>query len=400
MLRSIELFTGAGGMALGLSRAGVQHRLLVEFNRDACATLRANLGRLAGGSDELVLHEGDVRDVSFQAYSGSIDLLAAGAPCQPFSIAGKHRTHNDSRNLFPEVFRAQRELTPRAVVIENVRGLLRATLDRFVRYLTLQLSFPFVTPRGASSDGDWAGHLSLLEKVARQTKHTDPRYHVGVFLLQAADFGVPQKRDRVFFVAYRDDVGATPRAPQPTHSADALHFAKWVSGDYWLTHGLRRPERVPPALVRKVEALRDADPLFLGKPWRTVRDAIKGLPKPASSSVGAEVPDHILQRGARAYPGHTGSPLDAPAKTLKAGVHGVPGGENMLRNPNGTVRYFTVREAARLQSFPDDYKIFGAWGEAMRQIGNAVPVDLAEAVARSVGATLSRGAERKRQNAA
>ncbi|XWV18867.1 MAG: hypothetical protein HEQ11_16225 [Gemmatimonas sp.] len=80
--------------------------------------------------------------------------------------------------------------------------------------------------------------------------------------------------------------------------------------------------------------------------------------------------------------------MDAPGKTLKAGVHGVPGGENMLRNVNGTVRYFTVREAARIQTFPDTYALKGAWGEAMRQIGNAVPVSLAKAVALSVRACL------------
>jgi C-5 cytosine-specific DNA methylase len=84
--------------------------------------------------------------------------------------------------------------------------------------------------------------------------------------------------------------------------------------------------------------------------------------------------------GARIYPGHTGSILDAPAKTIKAGDHGVPGGENMIRFANGTVRYLTVLEAKRLQTFPDDFVIKGVWGEAMRQIGNAVPVLLAEKI--------------------
>ena len=94
--------------------------------------------------------------------------------------------------------------------------------------------------------------------------------------------------------------------------------------------------------------------------------------------------NHVLQPGARSYPGHTGSYVDAPAKALKAGVHGVPGGENMLRQPEGTVRYFTVREAARLQTLPDRYRLHGPWGEAMRQLGNAVPVMLAQVVASSV----------------
>jgi DNA (cytosine-5)-methyltransferase 1 len=82
--------------------------------------------------------------------------------------------------------------------------------------------------------------------------------------------------------------------------------------------------------------------------------------------------------------GHTGSPLDEPAKTLKAGDHGVPGGENILVQPDGSIRYFTVREAARIQTFPDDYVFHGAWSETMRQLGNAVPVQLGAVVASSV----------------
>ena len=98
--------------------------------------------------------------------------------------------------------------------------------------------------------------------------------------------------------------------------------------------------------------------------------------------------NHRLQAGARIYPGHTGSPLDLPAKTLKAGDHGVPGGENMLVRTDGSVRYFSVRESARLQTFPDGYELHGAWSEAMRQLGNAVPVTLAQVVASSVATHL------------
>jgi len=117
-------------------------------------------------------------------------------------------------------------------------------------------------------------------------------------------------------------------------------------------------------------------------PWRTVRDALEGLPEPHEK--GSHLLNHRLQIGARAYPGHTGSPLDLPAKTLKAGDHGVPGGENMLVRPDGSIRYFTVRESARLQTFPDGYELHGSWSEAMRQLGNAVPMHLGRAVAASV----------------
>ena len=120
------------------------------------------------------------------------------------------------------------------------------------------------------------------------------------------------------------------------------------------------------------------------KPWHTVRDAMVGLPKPGAKGTARGWLDHRLQSGARSYPGHTGSPLDEPSKALKAGVHGVPGGENMMRFPDGAVRYYSTREAARVQTFPDRYALHGAWTEAMRQIGNAVPVRLAETVMHSV----------------
>jgi len=116
-------------------------------------------------------------------------------------------------------------------------------------------------------------------------------------------------------------------------------------------------------------------------PWVTVRNAIADLSYPTSES---NVSNHVFKGGAKSYPGHTGSPIDKPSKTLKAGSHGVPGGENMIRYNDDSIRYFTVREAARIQTFPDDYAISGAWGECMRKIGNAVPVKLAEVVAQAI----------------
>jgi len=126
-------------------------------------------------------------------------------------------------------------------------------------------------------------------------------------------------------------------------------------------------------------------------PWCTTRDAFADLPDPEwDIRKSAEYHNHRFQPGARSYPGHTGSLLDEPAKTLKAGVHGVPGGENMLLRPDGSVRYFTVRESARLQTFPDEFRLHGSWSEAMRQLGNAVPVDLANVIAKNVKEHLDR----------
>jgi DNA (cytosine-5)-methyltransferase 1 len=145
---------------------------------------------------------------------------------------------------------------------------------------------------------------------------------------------------------------------------------------------------MPSRLATRVERLRNERSLFTFEPWRTVRDAIADLPDPEKDP-SSRIPNHQHNPGAKSYVGHSGSPLDEPAKTLKAGDHGVPGGENTLLTPDGRVRYFTVRESARLQTFPDDYIIHGAWTEAMRQLGNAVPVLLGQVVASGIRHQLS-----------
>ena len=380
-LTSVELFTGAGGLALGVAAAGFQHRLLLEYNKHACQTLRQN--HAAFGGAECEIFEGDVRRYDFAPFAGT-DLLAAGAPCQPFSIAGKHRADQDERNLFPQVFRAQREIQPRAVIVENVKGLLRDSLSEFVEFIELQLAHPTVLPADPLDPEGWQSHLPTLRAAHRRGDRAPFQYTVRKALLNSANFGVPQRRERVFFVAIRADVGAEWTPPMPTHSQAALHLATAVTGAYWAKHGITRKVNERHPLLGKW--MRDAGKTQL---WTTVRDAIADLPQPSLNRDIATVANHVGQPGAKSYPGHTGSPLDAPAKTLKAGVHGVPGGENMLRDPNGTVRYFTVREAARLQCFPDTYVFKGAWGEAMRQIGNAVPMRLAQIVAESVRTCLA-----------
>lgn len=117
------------------------------------------------------------------------------------------------------------------------------------------------------------------------------------------------------------------------------------------------------------------------RPWLTVRDAISDLPPPTKRE---KVSGHWQHPGARAYPNHTGSCFDEPAKALKAGDHGVPGGENMLADRHGRVRYFTIREMARLQGFPDEFVVSGTWKAATRQLGNAVPTSVGEYVGKAV----------------
>jgi DNA (cytosine-5)-methyltransferase 1 len=394
VVRSVELFTGAGGLALGCEIAGFKPVRVVERDRWACDTIRENRDNGYPLVADWDVFEGDVRKVDWSDITGPIDLVAGGPPCQPFSTGGKARAADDQRDMFPAATEVIRQLKPRAFIIENVRGLTRAAFANYYQYILLRLEHPeLVSLEGES----WFDHFQRL-----QGEHTsvtsDLQYNVVPTVVNAADYGVPQQRWRVFMVGFRSDVSADWSFPEPTHSADALVHSKWVTGEYWDRHKVSRRDRgeIPARDVKRVVQLK-----LLGEPqghrWRTVRDAIETLPEPRVTG-SRKFLNHVLQPGARSYPGHTGSPIDLPAKALKAGVHGVPGGENMLRRPDGSVRYFTVREAARIQTFPDRYELHGAWGEAMRQLGNAVPVLLAQKVAGSVSEHLAAASVREELN--
>lgn len=384
-MRSVELFAGAGGLAIGMAEAGFRHAAVIEWDHDACETFRDNQRHHAHAVEGWPLIEGDVRQFDYSAIGKDILVISGGPPCQPFSLGGKHRGFRDDRDMFPEAVRAVRELRPRAFIFENVKGLLRQTFANYFEYVVLQLSHPGLTRRRAES---WEDHRARLERH-HTAKGRTAEYNVVFRLLNAANYGVPQRRQRVFIVGFRSDMNVGWTFPEPTHSEDELLRSQWVTEDYWDRHRVakRRRPKLPARLESRVTRLRSFDTLKRLEPWLTVRDAISDLPDPERYPDNG-IWNHVHNPGARSYPGHTGSPLDEPAKTLKAGDHGVPGGENMLARPDGSVRYFTVREAARLQTFPDGYVFRGAWTEAMRQLGNAVPVRLAATVARSVAGTL------------
>jgi DNA (cytosine-5)-methyltransferase 1 len=290
--------------------------------------------------------------------------------------------------MFPEAVRAVRELKPRAFIFENVRGLLRQSFATYFEYIILQLTYPTIVRK---KDEEWRDHLAQLEKHHTFGKHDDLRYNVVFQLLNAADYGVPQRRERVFIVGFRSDLNVGWSFPQPTHSHDALLWKQWVTGEYWDKYEIaRRFRSVSPAKFHaKLAALRSTFLAPPDQPWATVMDAIHDIPDPRLRIEDKRYQHHYYNPGARTYPGHTGSPLHEPAKTLKAGDHGVPGGENMLAYPNGEVRYFTVRESARLQTFPDDFIFHGCWTECMRQLGNAVPMRLGFTVADAVRKSLA-----------
>lgn len=175
MLTSIEICAGAGGQALGLELAGFTHTILVEYEQDYCKCLRHN-------RPNWDIRCMDVRNFDGKPYRDSIDLLAGGVPCPPFSVAGKQLGNNDERDLFPEMLRLVNEIKPRAVMIENVRGLLDSKFDDYRNSIIKKLNFL--------------------------------NYNVHVKLLNASDYGVPQLRPRVIIVGIRKDIEDTFSFPE------------------------------------------------------------------------------------------------------------------------------------------------------------------------------------------
>ncbi|GAA3462117.1 DNA cytosine methyltransferase [Saccharothrix longispora] len=436
---SVELFAGGGGLAMAVERSGFRPLLLNEFVKYACDTLEQN-GATSRGEEERIpepgekppLVRGDVRDLKMGYLEGAVDLLAGGPPCQPFSLGGVAKGDEDKRNMFPEMFRAIREIKPKAFICENVRGLLRPSFKPYFDYITRELMFPF---EERDPEASWLQHNAILEaKEQRGDVKSVERYQVFTFPVNAADYGVPQIRNRIIVVGFRGDldidVELLRQAVSPTHSEKEL-LLSMKSGEYWDRHrNVRGRADVPDHVIGNVMgALQPVLPLERTseelKPWRTLRDAL-------ADDLGAgplpDVPwnrldrrqyddmpkEHIGWPDARFYAGHTPNFLDRPAKTVKAGVHGVPGGESVMltdtpvgkNQPVDPVaekagktypyqhRYMTVRETARVMTFPDDWELCGPRGEQMRQLGNAVPVLLGEVFAKAVATVLDNAEKR------
>jgi DNA (cytosine-5)-methyltransferase 1 len=350
-LTCVELFAGCGGMAKGLEGAAFHHLVMAEFNAAACETLRKNYPD-TDDSESPHIVEADVMTVDWSTYRG-VDLVAGGPPCQPFSNGGRAAGPDDARDMWPEAIRAVREMQPRACLFENVKGLLRPAFSEYLNQV-----------------------LHRLERGGFEESVNAPTYQVTLVRVNAADYGAAQKRERVLIAGVRVDCGTLPPFPAKTHSERRLAFDKWVTGEYWRRHDLPRPndDAIPRTLRTKLLELADVAHPAEEAAWLTCRDAFLGLGTP---SFEAKVNGHEPRGAGKQYEGHTGSLIDEPAKTLKSGVHGVPGGENMVVDLDGTSRHFTVREAARLQGLPDTFEISGSWSQAMRQLGNAVPVQLA-----------------------
>ncbi len=375
-LTCLELFAGPGGLALGAHAANFKHVGLVEFERYAAQTLRENSGLL--GIDPCVVIQKDAREVDYTPYTDNVDLLTAGPPCQPFSGGGSGIGPNDERNMFPELLRAVADILPAAVLIENVIGITRTKFKEYLAYIELRLTYPLLREHPRE---DWHAHYERLKHLTQTSFAENSRYVVGHQVVNAANFGVPQQRQRVFILAFRRDLGIEIFRQPETHSKNALLWEQWQSKVYWSRHGID-PLPCWEVLGKQDDYCADKAcqrQLPSDAPWQTVRDAIADLAPPVTRGEKPQIANHVQHPGARAYTGHAGSVYDLPAKALKAGAHGTPGGENMVR-ASGTdeVRYFTTREAARLQTFPDEWTFSGTWGGCIRQLGNAVPMKLAQ----------------------
>src|SRR6185312_2151795 len=277
-MRSVEVFAGAGGLAIGMSNAGFEHAAVIEWDHDACETFRENQRHHLRTVEGWPLFEGDVREFDYRKLT-DVAVVSGGPPCQPFSLGGKHRAYKDERDMFPEAVRAVRELRPKAFIFENVKGLLRETFSDYFEYVLLQLAHPGFTRRNGET---WKDHRVRLEKHHTSRKDRS-EYNVVFRLLNAANFGVPQKRERVFMVGFRSDLGLQWSFPEGRCSENALLRSQWVTGEYWERHQVAKRQRpeLSTRIKTRVEALR-GNPLFdyATDSWKTVRDPLQDLPDP------------------------------------------------------------------------------------------------------------------------
>lgn len=325
---SVELFAGAGGLALGMHLAGFKHVLLNEMDEMACQTLRRN-------RPEWNVLEGDVHKVDFTPLRDKVDFLSGGFPCQAFSYAGKKGGLNDTRGtLFFELARAVNEIRPKVFLGENVKGLLShddgKTLE-IIRSAIAELGYTLVEPR----------------------------------VLKAIMYKVPQKRERLILVAIRNDIAEQVafRWPDPYKRVmtlrDAFYKGDLYSTDVPVSDGQAYPEKKKRVMAMVPE----------GGDWRDLPVEVQKEYMGGSFYLGG---------------GKTGMArrlsLDEPSLTLTC----APAQKQTERCHPIETRPLTVREYARIQTFPDEWLFEGNLTAQYKQIGNAVPVNLSYAIGRSL----------------
>lgn len=358
----IGLFAGAGGLDLGIEQAGFHTVSVVEIDPDATKTIALNRPHLCESavprdirhvSAQTLLEEGGrVLDIGRPLHPGEVDLVTGGPPCQPFSTAGKRGSVMDPRgSLFTDFIRIIEGMQPRFFVMENVRGLLSAPI-RHRPHHERGLGFPPLEPEEIPGSA-----LQVVEAEIRRLGYevAPPK------LLEAADYGVPQNRERVIFIA--DRVGQPVTFPLPTHSENGANgLPKWLT----LRQALEdlddpQPEYVPYSESR----LKYLRLLKEGQNWRYLpadlkKEAMGGAYKSGGGKVG------FYRRLS----------WNKPSPTVTTSPHQKA---TDMCHPE-ELRPLSVRECSRIQTFPDDWVFYGSTASKYRQIGNAVPVLLARAI--------------------
>lgn len=325
---SAELFAGGGGLALGMEKAGFHHLFLNEFDHNACETLRKNRPLWN-------VIEADIHEVDFTPYKGKIDFLSGGFPCQAFSYAGKRLGFEETRGtLFFELARAVKEIRPKVFLGENVKGLFEHDNGRTlqtIKNVIAELGYTLIQPR----------------------------------VLRALQFDVPQKRERLILIAIRNDIAPHVNfkwpdvCPSLRTLRDAFYSGELFDTDVPLSAGQQYPESKQKVMELVPE----------GGDWRDLPEDIAREYMKGSYHLGG---------------GKTGMArrlaLDEPSLTLTC----APAQKQTERCHPLQTRPLTIREYARIQTFPDDWDFCGNISAQYKQIGNAVPVNLAWAIGRSL----------------
>lgn len=322
----LELFAGAGGLAIGLEKAGIKCVALNEIDKSACRTLRKN-------RPNWNVLEGDIRCFNFQEYKNKVDVVTGGFPCQAFSNAGKRLGLKDARGtLFYEFARVVKEVNPPICIGENVRGLLSHEKGK-----TLE------------------GMISILDEIG---------YHVvPVKVLKAIHYKVPQKRERLILVGVRKDIDVKYEYPKPYDKiynlSDALKKGELFETDVPKSGGAKYPES-------KKKILNLVPPKGY---WRNLPVEIQKEYMGGSFYLGGGKTGMARRIG-----------WDEPSLTLTCS----PAQKQTERCHPDETRPFTVREYARVQTFPDEWVFDGSISQQYKQIGNAVPVNLGRELGYSI----------------
>jgi len=324
----LELFAGAGGLAIGMEKAGLKCVVLNEIDKWACQTLRKN-------RPNWNVLEGDIKNYDFSEYRNKVDVVTGGFPCQAFSYAGKKLGLDDARGtLFYEFARVVKEVNPVVCLGENVRGLLSHEKGK-----TLQ------------------GMISILDEIGYDV--------VPVQILKAIHYRVPQKRERIILVGVRKDIGIDLKYDYPTphkkiyNLVDALKKGELYDSDVPLSSGAKYPPY-------KKEVLDLIPPKGY---WRNLPIEMQKEYMGGSFYLGGGKTGMARRIG-----------WDEPCLTLTCS----PAQKQTERCHPDETRPFTVREYARIQTFPDEWEFVGSNAQQYKQIGNAVPCNLGEEIGYSV----------------